>query len=225
MCMWKNFLLKVSHPEGGEALEQVAQRGRGCPIPEGMQGQAGCGSGQPGVVVGDPAHSRGLELTSTVVLFNPGHSVILQFLPPSPTSPGHHSSIPSQEHWPVGTSSALGTTCAAMVLPVQKAALVTVVLVGFGNRDRCSITASFTRYCPWPRLKLLSWLTTQAGWWLNVYTVLWKWTEFQMLNHHRKISVRLYPHWLAEGMPLLWASLWLLPPQEHISVLAKMRNN
>jgi len=30
-------------------------------IPEGIQGQAGCGSGQPGVVVGDPAHSRGFE--------------------------------------------------------------------------------------------------------------------------------------------------------------------
>jgi len=27
-----------------------------------IQGWAGCGSGQPGVVVGDPAHSRGLEL-------------------------------------------------------------------------------------------------------------------------------------------------------------------
>ena len=27
-----------------------------------IQGQAGCGSGQPGLVVGDPAHSRGLEL-------------------------------------------------------------------------------------------------------------------------------------------------------------------
>ena len=32
-----------------------------CPIPGGIQGQAGCGSGQPGLVVGDPAHSRGLE--------------------------------------------------------------------------------------------------------------------------------------------------------------------
>jgi len=32
-----------------------------CPIPEGIQGQAGCGSGQPGLLVGDPAHSRGLE--------------------------------------------------------------------------------------------------------------------------------------------------------------------
>ena len=26
-----------------------------------FQGQAGCGSGQPGLVVGDPAHSRGFE--------------------------------------------------------------------------------------------------------------------------------------------------------------------
>ena len=27
----------------------------------GIQGQAGCGSGQPGLVVGDPAHRRGVE--------------------------------------------------------------------------------------------------------------------------------------------------------------------
>ena len=53
---------KFFHTEGGDALEQVAQGGCGCPIPEGIQGQAGCGSGQPGLVVGDPAHSRGLEL-------------------------------------------------------------------------------------------------------------------------------------------------------------------
>jgi len=32
------------------------------PIPGGIQGQAGCGSGQPGLLVGDPAHSRGLRL-------------------------------------------------------------------------------------------------------------------------------------------------------------------
>jgi len=43
-------------------LEQVAQGGCGCPIPAGIQGQAGCGSGQPGLLVGRPAHSRGLEL-------------------------------------------------------------------------------------------------------------------------------------------------------------------
>ena len=45
----------------GDALEQVAQGGCGCPIPGGIQGQAGCGSGQPGLLVGDSAHSRGLE--------------------------------------------------------------------------------------------------------------------------------------------------------------------
>ena len=37
-------------------LEQVAQGGCGCPIPGGIQGQAGGGSGQPGLVVGDRAH-------------------------------------------------------------------------------------------------------------------------------------------------------------------------
>ena len=49
------------HTEGSDTLEQVAQGGCGCPIPGGIQGQAGCGSGQPGLVVGDPAHSRGVE--------------------------------------------------------------------------------------------------------------------------------------------------------------------
>jgi len=33
----------------------------GCPTPGGIQGQAGCVSGQPGLVVGDSAHSRGVE--------------------------------------------------------------------------------------------------------------------------------------------------------------------
>jgi len=37
--------------------------GSGCSIPGGIQGQAGYGSGQPGLVVGDPAHSRGVETT------------------------------------------------------------------------------------------------------------------------------------------------------------------
>ena len=42
------MLLKLSgdNTEGGDALEQVAQGGCGCPIPAGIQGQAGCGSGQ-----------------------------------------------------------------------------------------------------------------------------------------------------------------------------------
>ena len=44
-----------------DTLDQVAQGGCGCPIPGGIQGQAGCGSGQPGLVIGDPAHCRGVE--------------------------------------------------------------------------------------------------------------------------------------------------------------------
>ena len=54
------YLQDVFHLEGGDALKQVAQGGCGCPIPGGIQGQAGCGSGQPGLLVGDPAHSRGV---------------------------------------------------------------------------------------------------------------------------------------------------------------------
>jgi len=60
------------------AAGQVAQGGCGCPIPAGIQGQAGCGSGQPGLLVGDPAHSRGLGM-SIVVLCNPGCSMVLSF--------------------------------------------------------------------------------------------------------------------------------------------------
>jgi len=51
--------------------EQVAQGGCGCPIPADIQGQAGCGSGQPGLLVGDPAHSRGLELDEHCAPFQP----------------------------------------------------------------------------------------------------------------------------------------------------------
>ena len=56
------------HSEGGDALEQVAQRGCGCPIPGGIQGQAGCGSEQPGLVVGDPAHHRGVATAAKTFL-------------------------------------------------------------------------------------------------------------------------------------------------------------
>ena len=45
----------------GLRWKQVAQGGCGCPIPAGIQDQAGCGSGQPGLLVGNPAHSRGLK--------------------------------------------------------------------------------------------------------------------------------------------------------------------
>ena len=47
-------------------LEQAAQRGCGCPVPGGVQGQVGWGPGQPGLVlnveVGGPACDGGLEL-------------------------------------------------------------------------------------------------------------------------------------------------------------------
>jgi len=42
-------------------LEQVAQGGCECPFLGAIQDQAGCGSGQPGLVVGDPAYSREVE--------------------------------------------------------------------------------------------------------------------------------------------------------------------
>ena len=44
-------------------LAQAAQRGCGCPVPGGVQGQVGRGPGQPGLVpdleVGGPAYGRG----------------------------------------------------------------------------------------------------------------------------------------------------------------------
>jgi len=50
---------------------RFAKGGCGCPIPGGFQGQAGCGSGQPGLMVGDPAHSRGLKLNDHCGPFQP----------------------------------------------------------------------------------------------------------------------------------------------------------
>jgi len=52
---------EVFYTEDGDTLEQVAQGGSGCPIPGGIQGPAGCGSGQPGLVVSDPACGSGVE--------------------------------------------------------------------------------------------------------------------------------------------------------------------
>ena len=59
---------KFFHSESGDALKQVAQGGCGCPIPGGIQGQAGCGSEQPGLVVGDPAHHRGVATAAKTLL-------------------------------------------------------------------------------------------------------------------------------------------------------------
>jgi len=50
-----------SHRERVVTLEQVAQGSCGCPIPGGIEGQAGCGSGWPGLVDGNPAPNSRVE--------------------------------------------------------------------------------------------------------------------------------------------------------------------
>ena len=53
---------EVLYYESGEVLEQAAQRGCGCPVPGGVQGQVRWSLGQPGLVldmeVGLPAAGR-----------------------------------------------------------------------------------------------------------------------------------------------------------------------
>ena len=49
------YIRRKFFAQGSDTLEQVVQECCGCPIPGGIQGQAGCGSGQPGLVVGDTA--------------------------------------------------------------------------------------------------------------------------------------------------------------------------
>jgi len=53
---------EILYCEGGEALEQVAQRGGKCPSPGNVQGQAGWGSEKFDLVEDVPAHCRGIEL-------------------------------------------------------------------------------------------------------------------------------------------------------------------
>jgi len=48
--------------EGGETLEQVAQRAGRCPIPKNIPGQVGQGFQQPTLVEDVPAHCRGVGL-------------------------------------------------------------------------------------------------------------------------------------------------------------------
>jgi len=55
---------EILYSEGGEALERVAQRSCGCPLPESVQGQAGRGFEQPGLVEGVPAHGEGVGARS-----------------------------------------------------------------------------------------------------------------------------------------------------------------
>ena len=65
----------ASGHEGGEALEQVAQRSCGCPFPASVQGQEGWGFQQPGLVEVVPAHSWGRwTIRSLKVPSNPSHA-------------------------------------------------------------------------------------------------------------------------------------------------------
>ena len=66
---------KIIRYEGGEALEQAAQRSCGCPIPGNTQGQVGWGPGQP-ELLGGTAYGRGLELEGLKAPSNPSHAVI-----------------------------------------------------------------------------------------------------------------------------------------------------
>jgi len=85
--------------QSSQLLEQVAQGGCGCPVPAGIQGQAGCGSEQPGLLVGDPAHSRGLKLDDHCGPFQPRpfYDLILRLrweepgAVPAPPEPGGQS--------------------------------------------------------------------------------------------------------------------------------------
>ena len=67
-CHKQQYVLSSSYNNfylpGAAEEKEMQRRGKkdcGCPIPGGIQGQAGCGSGQPGLVVGNPAHHRGVE--------------------------------------------------------------------------------------------------------------------------------------------------------------------
>jgi len=51
---------EILYYEGGESLEQVAQRSCDCPLPGSVQGQVGWGLEQPGLVKGVAAHGRGV---------------------------------------------------------------------------------------------------------------------------------------------------------------------
>ena len=55
------MLGKFFHLEGSEVLTQAAQGAVGAPVPGGVQVQLGWVPGQPHLVGGSPAHSRGLD--------------------------------------------------------------------------------------------------------------------------------------------------------------------
>lgn len=55
---------EILNCEGGEALEQAAQRNCGCPIPGSLQGHSGWGFEQTGLVEASPAYAKGGELNA-----------------------------------------------------------------------------------------------------------------------------------------------------------------
>ena len=57
-----SFVERQARQMLGDTLESVAQGGCGCTTPGCIQGQAGYDSGQSGIVVGEPAHGRGVKL-------------------------------------------------------------------------------------------------------------------------------------------------------------------
>ena len=57
--MYTGYKEEILYCEGGEALTQVAQESGGCPLPGSVQGQAGRGFEQSGLVEGVPASGRG----------------------------------------------------------------------------------------------------------------------------------------------------------------------
>ena len=74
--------MEVLYQESGEVLKWAAQRGCGCPVPGGVQGQVRSGPRQPGLVnveVGGPARHGGWKFMILEVPSNPGHSVVLCF--------------------------------------------------------------------------------------------------------------------------------------------------
>ena len=81
------ILGEVFHPEDGDILEQVAQGGCGCPIPGGIQGQAGCGSGQSGILVGTLPVSGGLKLGDHCGPFQPRPFYDSMIYPPKLPAP------------------------------------------------------------------------------------------------------------------------------------------
>lgn len=73
-----DWTLEILSYEGGETLQEAAQKSCGCLIPDRIQGPAKRGSELPGLAEDILAHNRGLELDGLRVSFNPNHSRIAQ---------------------------------------------------------------------------------------------------------------------------------------------------